>query len=150
MPALYLTEAAGKTSDTEKRALYEGTVARLLAPLREPTSALRALSEAGQEQVLAVAKGCAQVFQRASLCVEGRNGQLSLRHHSLHALSAAKLSALTTVHNYMLERQDGTTAAERFFGQKPLDLFEWLLDTMPLPPRPASRRPRVAPPPLLN
>ena len=150
VPALYLTEAAGKTSDTEKRALYEGTVARLLAPLREPTSALRALSEAGQEQVVAVAKACAQVFQRASSCVEGRNGQLSLRHHSLHTLSPEKLSALTTVHNYVLAREDGTTAAERFFGQKPLDLFEWLLDTMPLPPRPAPRRPRVAPPPLLN
>ena len=150
VPALYLTEAANKTEDTEKRALYEGTVRRLLAPLREATSALRALSEAGQAHVVQVAKECAQVFQRASSCVEGRNGQLSLRHHSLHGLSAAKLRALTTVHNYILRRDDGTTAAERFFEQKPLDLFEWLLDTMPLPPRPAPKRPRLPPSLLLN
>ena len=150
VPALYLTEAANKTEDTEKRALYEGTVRRLLAPLREASSALRGLSEAGQAHVVQVAKEGAQVVQRARSCVEGRNGQLSLRHHRLHGLSAAKLSALTTVHNYFLRRDDGTTAAERFFEQKPLDLFEWLLDTMPLPPRPAPKRPRLPPSLLLN
>jgi hypothetical protein len=32
--------------------------------------------------------------------VEGRNGQLALRHHSLHRLREQKLAALTTVHNY--------------------------------------------------
>ena len=50
--------------------------------------------------------------------------------------------ALTTVHNFFLRRSDGTTAAERFFGAKPADLFEWVLDTIAVPVRPAKSRSR--------
>jgi hypothetical protein len=82
-------------------------------------------------------------FQRSSSCVEGRNGQLALRHHSLHRLSKRKLEALTALHNYWVKR-GGTTAAERFFGQKPADLFAWLLARLPLPARPARQRPQAA------
>ena len=82
-------------------------------------------------------------FQRSSSCVEGRNGQLELRHHSLHRLSKRKLEALTAIHNYWLKR-GGTTAAERFFGKKPADLFAWLLERLPLPARPARQRSQVA------
>jgi hypothetical protein len=57
---------------------------------------------------------------------------------------------LTVLHNFWSRRGDGTTAAERFFEQKPQDLFEWLLDEMPDLPHPAQKRPRVAPSPLLN
>ena len=59
---------------------------------------------------------CAGWLVRGSSCVEGRNGQLELRHHSLHRLSPRKLGVLTVMHNYWLKRADGTTAAERFFG----------------------------------
>jgi hypothetical protein len=37
------------------------------------------------------------------------------------------LKALTVIHNYMVKRADGTTAAERFFGQKHRDVFTWLV-----------------------
>ncbi|WP_295612151.1 DUF6399 domain-containing protein, partial [uncultured Lamprocystis sp.] len=37
---------------------------------------------------------------------------------------------------------DGTTAAERFFGQAHAALFALVLQRMPLPPPPARRRPR--------
>jgi Family of unknown function (DUF6399) len=67
-----------------------------------------------------------------------------LRHHSLHRLGKRKLAALTVLHNYWLKRADGTTAAERFFGSKPADLFEWLLERMELPARPARRRNKAA------
>jgi len=87
-----------------------------------------------------VARECAQLFQRASSCVEGRNGQLALRHHSLHRISKRKLAALTTVHNYFSERDDGTTAAERFFGAKPRNLLEYVLDRVNLPGRSAQKR----------
>jgi hypothetical protein len=83
-------------------------------------------------------------FVRSSSAVEGRNGQLSLRQHGLHRLSARKLGALTALHNYWIRRGDGTTAAERFFGQKPADLFEWLLERLPEPARPAARRVKAA------
>ena len=67
--------------------------------------------------------------------MEGRNGQLALRHHGLHRLSDRKLSALTGVHNYFIKRQDKTTAAERLFGTKPRDMFEFLLGKIDLPGR---------------
>jgi hypothetical protein len=83
-------------------------------------------------------------FVRSSSCVEGRNGQLSLHHHGSHALSPGKLKALTVLHNYFIERADGSTAAERFFGQKPANLFEWLLQRFPDPARPARQGRKAA------
>ncbi len=68
--------------------------------------------------------------------MEGRNAQLSLYHHGLHRLTDGKLGALTVIHNYFKKRADGTTAAERFFGAKQKDLFEWLLQNMDFPVRP--------------
>ena len=58
--------------------------------------------------------------------VEGRDGQLSLRHHTFHELSPIKKGVLTTLHNYVLTREDGTTAAERLSGAKPESLIDWL------------------------
>lgn len=83
---------------------------------------------------------CAQLFQRSSSMVEGRNGWLALMHHSLHRISPRKLEALTVVHNYFIVRHDGTTAARRFFGQDHRNLFEHLLAVMPPPKRPAAAR----------
>ena len=86
------------------------------------------------------AEECASLFQRSSSCVEGRNGQLPLRHHSFHRLSGRKLKALTSVHNFFIKRKDGTTAAERFFDTKPRKMFEFLLENITLPGRPAQKR----------
>ena len=55
------------------------------------------------------------------------------------ALPPALLEALTVIHNYVLRREDGTTAAERFFAARHDDLFEHLLDVMPPLPRPRRR-----------
>lgn len=85
---------------------------------------------------------CAQVFQRSSSCVEGRNGQLSLKFHAFRRLNRQTLQVLTVLHNYFIRRSDGTTAAERFFEQKPRDLFTWLLDKVELP-RPRKKHSRV-------
>jgi len=93
---------------------------------------------------------CVQTFQRSSSCVEGRNGQLALRHHSFHRLSPRKLQALTTIHNFFLTRPDGSTAAERFFAHPPNPLFDSLLQALPLPPRPARNRPLASKPYLLD
>jgi hypothetical protein len=46
---------------------------------------------------------------------------------------------LTILHNYYIERPDGTTAAERFFGTKPKDLFQHLINNIELLPRPAKK-----------
>ncbi|CAG0940232.1 hypothetical protein ANRL1_00109 [Anaerolineae bacterium] len=72
--------------------------------------------------------------------VERRNGQLALRHHSLHRIRDQKLATLTTVHNYFVQRRDGKTAAERFFGSKPVNLFDWVLEQVDLPGRLTQKR----------
>lgn len=150
LPALYLQAAAGRSRDGEQRQALEECVARLTLPLQQDDHPMMRLSEAAVAELLAQGKEWVSWYVRTSSSVEGRNGQLSLHHHSLHTLSAAKLAALTVLHNFWSRRGDGTTAAERFFGQKPQDLFEWLLDEMPDLPHPAQKRPRVAPSPLLN
>jgi hypothetical protein len=88
-----------------------------------------------------VASDCADLFQRSSSAVEGRNGQLALHHHGRHRLSDRKLAALTAVHNFHIRCPDGTTAAEHFFGRAPRPLFEPLLARVALPPCPRRRRP---------
>jgi len=150
LPAVYLNKVATQTSDIDQRQALQATVEQLLKPLRHPEGPLQALTAEARHHLEALAQACVQTFQRSSSCVEGRNGQLALRHHSFHRLSPRKLQALTTIHNFFLTRPDGSTAAERFFGQPPTPLFDWLLQALPLPPRPARNRPLVSMPYLLD
>src|SRR5439155_8368471 len=120
----------------QRRALAE----RLLAAAWSAGGALGQLSAARRAEVTRVASEAVALFVRSSSCVEGRNGRLSLYHHGQGPLSAGRLRSLTAVHNYVVERSDGTTAAERFFGSKPEPVFEWLLERMPELPRPGQRR----------
>ena len=144
IPALYLQRVAAQTTDREQRQRLQHHATELLAPLKAPGSPLAGLPPDELALIEQVATESAQLFQRSSSCVEGRNGQLALHHHHLHRIRPRKLAALTTIHNYFIRRPDGTTPAERFFGSNPADLFEWLLDRVPMPARPARKRP---PPP---
>jgi len=118
---------------------------RLRTPLFEPGGAFAELSKVQQNQLNQQAKELAEVFQRSSSNVEGRNGYLSLRNHQLRGLDRPrKRACLTTVHNFFLTRADGTTAAERFFGQKPRSLFTAILASVTLPPAPLSPPRRAA------
>ena len=102
------------------------------------------MAEEDQQEVKRVSAEVVGLFARSNSCVEGRNGLLALFHHGQTRLSAGRLKALTVIHNYQSTRPDGTTAAERFFGSKPADLFEWLLARLPLPARPARQRQQAA------
>ncbi|MGF1602773.1 MAG: DUF6399 domain-containing protein [Thermosynechococcaceae cyanobacterium] len=44
------------------------------------------------------------------------------------------------MHNYDLKRRNGTTAAQRLFGQSFPDLFEWVLQNMGDVPRPIKSK----------
>lgn len=136
LPATYLMLAAKKAKTAELKAQIRQSAEELLFRLQDnDTWVNTALPE--QERLKKAAKACAQLFQRSSSCLEGRNGYLSLRHHGLHHLSTRKLGALTVIHNYFIKRADQSTAAERFFEQKPRDLFEHIMQEMPSIPRPA-------------
>ena len=140
IPGIYLQLVAEKVADPQQKLRFQHTSAELLAPLQANDGLLSGLAVEEVPPLEKVALACAHLFQRSSSCVEGRNGQLALHHHQLHRISSRKLAALTTVHNYFVKREDRTTAAERFFGTKPRDLFEWVLDRVDLPGRPAEKR----------
>jgi hypothetical protein len=149
IPAIYLDRVADRCTHAEQRRSLRALSAQLLEPLRQPEQAFQALATDERQRLEQVAAECADLFQRSSSCVEGRNGQLSLHHHGHHRLSDRKLAALTAVHNFFIRRPDGTTAAERFFGRPPAPLFAPLLERLPLPPSPARRRPRLPKPAYL-
>ena len=138
IPSYYLDRVASTRTVTQGeplRALAE----RLRTPLFESGGALGALSPMEQHQLKHKAQTLAEVFQRSSSNVEGRNGYLSLRNHQLRGLDhPRKRACLTAVHNFFLTRPDGTTAAERFFGQKPRSMFATILGAVEIPPTPLS------------
>ena len=144
LPALYIQLAAGRATKAELRAQLRAAAAALLPSPEQIEALLSPLSDQDRALIKLLVEDCAQLFQRSSSCVEGRNGHLSLFHHGQHRLSQRKLKALTTVHNYFKQRPDGTTAAERFFEQEYEDLFEWLLCQLPVPPRPAKSKTSTA------
>jgi hypothetical protein len=138
MPACYLERVAATRTMTEGaplRVLAE----RLRTPLFAPGGALSTLNPHEQNRLQHKAIALAEVFQRSSSNVEGRNGYLSLRNHQLRGLDhPRKRACLTAVHNFCLTRADGTTAAERFFGQKPRSMFAAILASVEIPPAPLS------------
>jgi hypothetical protein len=133
-PASYAMHAHLMSSSYLERVASTRTVAqgearrkladRLRTPLFAPGGARSAFSSMPQDQLKAQAATLAEVFQRSSSNVEGRNGYLSLRNHPLRGLDhPRKRACLTAVHHFLRTRLDGTTAAERFFGQKPRSMF---------------------------
>lgn len=149
VPGIYLDRVADRSTSAEQRLGLKALSSELLSALRQPEHPLNQLSPAELVVLEQVAAECADLFQRSSSCVEGRNGQLALHHHGRHRLSARKLAALTAVHNYFIRRSDGTTAAQRFFRRRPEPLFEQLLKRLPPPPRPARKRPKSPKPSYL-
>jgi transposase len=138
IPSYYLERVASTRTVTKGEPLRE-LAERLRTPLFEPSGALGELSPVEQNRLKAEAATLAEVFQRSSSNVEGRNGYLSLRNHQLRGLEhPRKRQCLTAVHNFFLTRADGTTAAERFFEQKPRSMFAAILASVELPPAPLS------------
>ena len=144
LPGLYWTAAAERARTAKDKKRLRELAAGCLEKAWSSQSVLSGLGKELQEVVKRVCAEGVSRFVRSSSCVEGRNGQLSLHHHGCHALSPGKLKALTVIHNYFIERADGSTAAERFFGRKPTNLFTWLLQRFPDPPRPAKQRRKPA------
>jgi hypothetical protein len=138
IPSYYLDRVAETRPVRAGEPLRE-LAERLRAPLFEPGGVLWELSPETQEQLQNEAKRLAVVFQRSSSNVEGRNGYLSLRSHQLRGLDLPrKRKCFTAIHNFFLTRPDGTTAAERFFGQKPRSMFAAILESVELAPAPLS------------
>ena len=150
IPAIYLQLVADKAATADERHTLRQRSQQLLEPLRRHDSPFASMDSDEKQIVESVATECAHLFQRSSSCTEGRNGQLALRHHSLHRISPRKLAALTVVHNFFIQRPNGSTPAQRFFEADHSSLFDYLLDHVDLPGRPAKKRPPPEPPPFLS
>jgi hypothetical protein len=123
----------------DPRSSTTGLAERIRTPLFEPAGALSELNPLGQGWLKQRAALLAGVFQRSSSNVEGRNAYLSLRNHQLRGLGhPRKRACLTAVHNFFLMHPDGTTAAERFFGQKPRSMFAPISASVEISPAPLS------------
>jgi len=142
LPGLYWQQAARRGRTAEERRDKEKLAERLLKEAWAKGGELSRLEPGERAELERVGKEVVGLFARSSSCVEGRNGRLSLFGHAQTRLSDNRLKALTVVHNYLVQREDGTTAAERFFGKKHGDAFEWLLERLPDLPRPAAKRPK--------
>ena len=140
LPGHYWEAAGGRARTSEERERLTQMGSELKGQAWAEGGPLSALPEEERERLEDAARQTAGLFSRSSSCVEGRNGRLSLQHHGHSRVSQRRLVALTVIHNYLVERCDGTTAAGRFFGQKPPDLFDWLLERFPDLPRPAKKR----------
>jgi hypothetical protein len=139
LPATYIELHATKAKTADLRKQRQATAALLYEQLEQDTH-WQSLPRNRQDELKKVAIACSQIFQRSSSNVEGRNGQLSLHHHIYKNMSTRKLAASTVIHNYFIQRQDGTTAAERFFGKAPESLFRYLLSVTDYPASPAKPR----------
>ena len=138
IPAYYFQIAAAKASTSQERQRLRELSQSIFARARSPTGLWAALDPQIRHDLEQKAQQCAQIFQRSSSCVEGHNGHLSLKHHALHRLTSIRLQALKVLHNYAACRMDRTTAAERFYGQPPRDIFRWILGRLELPARPRT------------
>jgi hypothetical protein len=140
LPGLYLQRVASRASTAEQRQALIEVVSDLLGEGQDPAAPLAHIEQLRRKWIIEAVRGCADLFQRSSLCVEGRNGHLRQFKRGAHQLSPQKLKALTVVHNFHVTRADGSTAAERLFGRGHEALFERVLRELPAPPRPARKR----------
>jgi len=113
---------------------YEPLLKNLEARIRDGP-----YSEELKKEWMKKGRELAEIFQRSSSCVEGRNGVLSLNHHRFHRLNEKYLRVLTIVHNFDVQRSDGTTAAERLFETKHENLFDFLVKSVRIPGRPQKQ-----------
>jgi hypothetical protein len=144
LPGYYWEAAGGRARTAPERDRLKEMATKLKEQAWSGGGALSELSEEERGRVQRAARETAGLFSRSSSCVEGRNGRLSLQHHGHSRVSQRRLGALSVIHNYLAERSDGTTAAERFFNQKPPDVLDWLLERLPDLPRPAKKRQETA------
>src|SRR6202522_712557 len=117
LPGHYWAMAAQRARTADEKKRLGGMAGEVQKAARREGGELASLTAEERKEVEAVAHQSAGLFQRSSSSVEGRNGRLSLQQHGHSRVSERRLKALTVIHNYMVKRADGTTAAERFFGR---------------------------------
>ena len=139
LPVIYWQQQALRTKNPNLRQDYQAANIKANQIL-EQHPFTQSLSQSDREQWWNWGIWMVSKFQRSSSAVEGRNGYLSQIHHNRRGLSSKRLKVATVIHNFALIRNDGTTAAERLFGQQFPDLFEYLIENIGELPQPRRSR----------
>jgi hypothetical protein len=139
LPVIYWQQQASRTKNPHLRQDYIAANHRA-NQIFEQHPFTKSLNQSELEQWWNWGIWMVSKFQRSSSAVEGRNGYLSQIHHSRRGLSSKRLKVATVIHNFVLKRNDGTTAAERLFGQQFPDLFEYLVENIGELPQPRKSR----------
>ncbi len=139
LPAAYWQQQVQRTKNPEARQDYQAASEKTQELLRIHPVTI-SLNPKAREQWQHWAIWMVSKFQRCSSAVEGRNGYLSQVHHNRRGLSTKRLKVSTVIHNFALKRSDGSTAAERLFGHKFPDLFEYLIEHIGELPQPRKSR----------
>lgn len=147
LPVVYWYHQCQKTQHPEMKKLYEAAWRKALAA-HQTHPLTQTISEEDLERWRSWAEWASRNFHRASSAVEGRNGCLSQSYRNGRGLTNRRLAALTAVHNYDTRRRDGSTPAERLYGQQFPDLFQWLVGQMGALPLPRRARQRIVHDPL--
>ena len=104
----------------------------------EPGGALAELNEGQQSQLNQQAQELAEVFQRSSSNVEGRNGYLPEESSTSRARSSEKARMSDGDPQLFPHACRRHNRGERFFSQKPRSMFAAILQSVDLPPAPLS------------
>jgi len=147
LPVIYWYHQLLKTQNPEMKKLYEQAWREAQAAYASH-HITQTMSKEDLDRWRTWGEWASNNFHRASSAAEGRNGVLSQSYQNGRGLSSNRLAALTSIHNYDTHRRDGSTPAERLYGQQFPDLFEWLLGQMGDLPLPRKSRQRVVPNPL--
>jgi hypothetical protein len=135
LPWVYWHQQADKTRQPQLKHRYQQATEQAYARLAQHPMTQQ-MDDLQHQDWISWAQWMCAKYQRTSSAVEGRNGYLSRLHHAQRGFSEQTLRVLTIIHNFDLKRTDGTTAAQRLFGQPFPDLFEWVVDHMGELPRP--------------
>lgn len=139
LPWVYWHQQTQKTRQPQLKLAYQQAAQQ--AQERFRTDAFTpSLTASEQQQWIDWAIWMCAKFQRTSSAVEGRNGYLSRLHQANRGFTEQTLQVLTIIHNFDLKRDDGTTAAQRLFGQPFPDLFEAVVRNLGELPRPRQTR----------
>jgi Family of unknown function (DUF6399) len=140
LPVIYWQTQVEKTQTPALKTAYQQAFQQAQAALcQHPLTTT--VTPSACETYSAWASDLTGPFQRASSAVEGRNGYLSQRNHGARGTPTRRLKVMTVIHNFDLQRADGTTAAERLFRTSFPDLFDWVVERMvplPVPRKPST------------
>ena len=139
LPVVYWQQQVRRTKNPNLRKNYQMAYQNAFFNLEQHPITL-SLRQLGRDSWWNWAIWMVSKFQRSSSAVEGRNGYLSQVHGLRRGISNKRLKVSTIIHNFSLKRSDGTTAAQRLFGRKFPDLFEYLVENIDELPQPRKSR----------